>query len=109
VLVRRGECLLGAFVVGELAFGWTGLQALESYIGRQLERANLVYGAFAIVIVLLSWLCLSALVLRCDTGDYDTAATVLEDIDSTTCGYGAITAPWSTCTGASTGGSPTPA
>ena len=32
-------------------------------VARQLERANLVYGAFAIVIVLLSWLYLTARML----------------------------------------------
>lgn len=43
------------------AVGWTALQALGVYIvNRQLERANLIYGVFAIVIVLLSWLYLSA-------------------------------------------------
>jgi YihY family inner membrane protein len=46
------------------AVGWSVLQALGVYIvSRQLERANLVYGAFAIVIVLLSWLYLSAQLL----------------------------------------------
>jgi YihY family inner membrane protein len=54
--------LLPGAVVG--ALGWSVLQALGAYIvSRQLERANLVYGAFAIVIVLLSWLYLSAQVL----------------------------------------------
>jgi YihY family inner membrane protein len=43
------------------AVGWSVLQALGAYIvDRQLERANLVYGVFAIVIGLLSWLYLSA-------------------------------------------------
>jgi YihY family inner membrane protein len=43
------------------AVGWTALQALGVYIvNRQLERANLIYGVFAIVIVLLAWLYLSA-------------------------------------------------
>ncbi len=46
------------------AVGWSVLQALGTWIvTRQLERANLVYGAFAIVIVLLSWLYLSAQLL----------------------------------------------
>ena len=54
--------LLPGAVVG--ALGWSVLQALgASIVSRQLERANLVYGAFAIVIVLLSWLYLSAQVL----------------------------------------------
>ena len=54
--------LLPGATVG--ALGWSVLQALgASIVGRQLERANLVYGAFAIVIVLLSWLYLSAQVL----------------------------------------------
>jgi uncharacterized BrkB/YihY/UPF0761 family membrane protein len=43
------------------AVGWSVLQATAALIiTRQLERANLVYGAFAIVLVLLSWLYLSA-------------------------------------------------
>jgi YihY family inner membrane protein len=43
------------------AVAWSALQALGVYIvNRQLERANLIYGVFAIVIVLLSWLYLSA-------------------------------------------------
>lgn len=46
------------------ALGWTALQASGVYIlDRQLDRANLVYGAFAIVIVLLSWLYLTAALL----------------------------------------------
>ena len=46
------------------AVGWSALQALGVYIvDRQLDRANLVYGVFAIVIVLLSWLYLSAQLL----------------------------------------------
>jgi len=44
--------------------GWSTLQALGTYVvDRQLERANLVYGVFAIVIILLSWLYLSAQLL----------------------------------------------
>jgi uncharacterized BrkB/YihY/UPF0761 family membrane protein len=46
------------------AVGWSALQALGAYIvDSQLEQANLVYGVFAIVIVLLSWLYLSAQLL----------------------------------------------
>jgi YihY family inner membrane protein len=46
------------------AVGWSVLQALGAWIvGRQLARANLVYGVFAIVIVLLGWLYLTAQVL----------------------------------------------
>jgi YihY family inner membrane protein len=46
------------------AVGWTALQALGVYIvERQLEQANLIYGVFAVVIVLLSWLYLSAQLL----------------------------------------------
>jgi YihY family inner membrane protein len=46
------------------AVAWSALQALGVYIiDRQLDRANLVYGVFAIVIVLLSWLYLSAQLL----------------------------------------------
>jgi YihY family inner membrane protein len=54
--------LLPGAAVG--AVGWSVLQALGAWIvSRQLERANLVYGAFAIVIVLLGWLYLTAQVL----------------------------------------------
>lgn len=46
------------------AIGWSVLQAVAALIiTRQLERANLVYGVFAIVLVLLSWLYLSAQLL----------------------------------------------
>ena len=46
--------------------------------------------------------------LRCDTGDYDTAARCWPTSTSTTCRNGVTTAWWSACTSASTGGSPTP-
>jgi uncharacterized BrkB/YihY/UPF0761 family membrane protein len=40
------------------------LQGLGVYVvGRQLQEANLVYGVFAVVIVLLSWLYLTAQML----------------------------------------------
>jgi uncharacterized BrkB/YihY/UPF0761 family membrane protein len=43
---------------------WSALQALGAHIiSRQLDRANVIYGAFAVVIVLLSWLYLSAQLL----------------------------------------------
>jgi len=43
------------------AVGWSVLQALGAWIiDRQLQEANLIYGVFAIVIVLLSWLYLGA-------------------------------------------------
>jgi YihY family inner membrane protein len=46
------------------AVGWSALQALGAWIvDRQLAHANLIYGVFAIVIVLLSWLYLSAQLL----------------------------------------------
>jgi YihY family inner membrane protein len=46
------------------AVGWSALQTLGVYIlDRQLEQANLIYGVFAVVIVLLSWLYLSARLL----------------------------------------------
>ena len=46
------------------ALGWSVLQALGTTIlDRQLAQANLVYGVFAVVIVLLSWLYLSAQML----------------------------------------------
>jgi YihY family inner membrane protein len=54
--------LLPGAAVG--AVGWSVLQAVGvSIVNRQLERANLVYGVFAVVIVLLSWLYLSAQLL----------------------------------------------
>jgi YihY family inner membrane protein len=61
IWVRWRKLLPGA-VTGAVA--WSALQALGVYfIDRQLDRANLVYGVFAIVIVLLSWLYLSAQLL----------------------------------------------
>jgi YihY family inner membrane protein len=46
------------------AVGWSALQTLGVVIvTRQLEQANLIYGVFAVVIVLLSWLHLSAQLL----------------------------------------------
>jgi membrane protein len=46
--------LLPGAAVGAVA--WSVLQAVGvSIVNRQLERANLVYGVFAVVIVLLSW------------------------------------------------------
>ena len=43
------------------AVGWSVLQSLGvSFVGRQLEQANLVYGVFAVVIVLLGWLYLGS-------------------------------------------------
>jgi YihY family inner membrane protein len=46
------------------AVGWSALQTLGVYVlDRQLEQANLIYGVFAVVIVLLSWLYLSARLL----------------------------------------------
>ena len=54
--------LLPGAAVGALA--WSVLQALGVYfVNRQLDHANLVYGVFAVVIVLLSWLYLSAQLL----------------------------------------------
>jgi YihY family inner membrane protein len=54
--------LLPGAAVG--AVGWSALQALGAWIvGRQLAHANLVYGVFALVIGLLSWLYLSAQLL----------------------------------------------
>ena len=51
--------LLPGAIVG--AVGWSALQTLGVYVlDRQLRQANLVYGVFAVVIVLLSWLYLSA-------------------------------------------------
>jgi YihY family inner membrane protein len=46
------------------AVGWSALQTLGVFVvERQLEQANLIYGVFAVVIVLLSWLYLSAQLL----------------------------------------------
>jgi YihY family inner membrane protein len=46
------------------AVGWSALQTLGvAILDRQLARANLVYGVFAVVIVLLGWLYLSAQLL----------------------------------------------
>jgi YihY family inner membrane protein len=46
------------------AVGWSVLQGLGVYIvSRQLQQANLVYGVFAVVIVLLGWLYLTAQLL----------------------------------------------
>jgi YihY family inner membrane protein len=46
------------------AAGWSVLQTLGVYVlDRQLAQANLIYGVFAVVIVLLSWLYLSAQLL----------------------------------------------
>jgi YihY family inner membrane protein len=54
--------LLPGAAVG--ALGWSVLQTLGvTIVTRQLERANLIYGVFAVVIVLLSWLYLSAQLL----------------------------------------------
>jgi YihY family inner membrane protein len=54
--------LLPGAAVG--AVGWSALQTLGVYLlDRQLAQANLVYGVFAVVIVLLSWLFLSARML----------------------------------------------
>jgi uncharacterized BrkB/YihY/UPF0761 family membrane protein len=48
----------GATLAGVL---WTGLQALGGYIvGRRISGASDVYGVFAVVIGLLSWLYLGA-------------------------------------------------
>jgi YihY family inner membrane protein len=54
--------LLPGAAVG--AVGWSVLQTLGVYVlDRQLRQANLIYGVFAVVIVLLSWLYLSARLL----------------------------------------------
>jgi YihY family inner membrane protein len=54
--------LLPGAAVG--AVGWSVLQTLGVYVlDRQLAHANLIYGVFAVVIVLLSWLYLSAQML----------------------------------------------
>jgi YihY family inner membrane protein len=54
--------LLPGAVVG--AVGWSVVQTLGVVVlDRQLQQANLIYGVFAVVIVLLSWLYLSARLL----------------------------------------------
>jgi YihY family inner membrane protein len=54
--------LLPGAAVG--AVGWSVLQTAGVLIvNRQLEQANLIYGVFAVVIVLLSWMYLSAQLL----------------------------------------------
>jgi len=46
------------------ALGWSVLQALGVWIvDRQLQHANVIYGVFGVVIVLLSWLALSGQLL----------------------------------------------
>jgi YihY family inner membrane protein len=46
------------------AVAWSALQTLGVYIiDRQLQRANLIYGVFAVVLVLLGWLYLTAQLL----------------------------------------------
>jgi YihY family inner membrane protein len=55
---QRWRWLLPGAAVG--ALGWSVLQSVGvTIISRQLEQANLVYGVFAVVIVLLGWLYLS--------------------------------------------------
>jgi YihY family inner membrane protein len=59
---RPWRRLLPGAVCG--AVGWSALQTLGVYIvERQLDQANLIYGVFAVVIVLLSWLYVSAQLL----------------------------------------------
>ena len=56
--VRWRQLLPGAAVA---ALGWSVLQSLGvTVVSRQLEQANLVYGVFAVVIVLLGWLYLGS-------------------------------------------------
>jgi YihY family inner membrane protein len=58
----RWRWLLPGAAMG--AVGWSVLQTLGvSIVNRQLQQANLAYGVVAIVIVLLSWLYLSAQLL----------------------------------------------
>jgi YihY family inner membrane protein len=55
----RFRWLLPGAAVG--ALGWSVLQGVGvSIVSRQLEQANLVYGVFAVVIVLLGWLYLGS-------------------------------------------------
>jgi YihY family inner membrane protein len=55
----RWRWLLPGAAVG--ALGWSVLQSVGvSILGRQLQQANLVYGVFAAVVVLLGWLYLSS-------------------------------------------------
>jgi hypothetical protein len=56
--VPTGQLVLGAVVAGVL---FTGLQAAGGYlVGHNLKHAQQVYGFFAIVLGLMSWLYLSA-------------------------------------------------
>jgi YihY family inner membrane protein len=55
----RWRWLVPGAAVG--ALGWSVLQTVGvSIVDRQLQQANLVYGVFAVVIVLLGWLFLSS-------------------------------------------------
>ena len=55
----RFRWLLPGAAVG--ALGWSVLQSVGvTIVSRQLEQANLVYGVFAVVIVLLGWLYLGS-------------------------------------------------
>ena len=59
--VRWVRLVPGAAVA---AVAWSGLQSLSVFIvNRQLARANLLYGAFAVVLVLLSWMLLTGRLL----------------------------------------------
>ena len=56
--VRVRDVLPGAAIAGIL---WSGLQALGTYyVARQVQNASAVYGLFAMVIGLLSWVFLGA-------------------------------------------------
>jgi YihY family inner membrane protein len=60
----RWRHLLPGAAVG--ALGWSVLQSVGvSIVNRQLEQANVVYGVFAVVIVLLGWLYLSCQLVLC--------------------------------------------
>jgi YihY family inner membrane protein len=57
-MMVRWRWLLPGAAVG--ALGWSVLQSIGvAVVNRQLEHANVVYGVFAVVIVLLGWLYLS--------------------------------------------------
>jgi YihY family inner membrane protein len=56
--IRRRDVLPGAVAA---AIGWTALLAIGSWlVARQLDRAEVLYGFFAIVLGLLSWIYLGA-------------------------------------------------
>jgi YihY family inner membrane protein len=57
-VVRTGDLIMGAVAA---AIGWSALQVVGGYlVGHELRHASQVYGFFAIVLGLLSWLAISS-------------------------------------------------